>query len=184
MDGMKPVPTETPNLASLLRTKPKVRHESFSQPTTPTSVDSGVGVSATDTVPADVVMPRAKASSVQAARSAERAVTPPRQIIAVYMPRSVHQAMAQAAKDNAVSQATFMLQAVNTHHRNLAQHLPGPPVGDLFAVPQARRKTEPVAQTSMRVTDQQLEALNRLADQLRANRSHVIVAALRAEFDL
>jgi hypothetical protein len=104
------------------------------------------------------------------------------------LPRSVHQQLkAQAAADVTTATA-LILAAVNATHGRIGDLLEedresaaGPAGGgtDLFEIPQARRVAEPKVQTTIRVTDAQLQAITELAATHYANRSQLITASLR-----
>lgn len=123
--------------------------------------------------------PSESPSEVSAVREYQRQIT-------VYLPRSLFEALAQAAVQRQQSRTALMLLAVNATHSRLAERLTSEPAapGSLFDVPQVKvAPTEPNTQTSIRVTDQQLSVLEALAAQSRTNRSKVLAAALELYLD-
>lgn len=210
MTSVTPSPMPTPDLAGLLR-KPARLLQPASQPNLgakpgdgatpvdPASTTSAATWSATHTVEVKVADPNVKRPSAPGSRAepAELArVPPPRQYlrsIAVYLPRSLHQALrVQAARSDTTATA-LILAAVNSTHDRITDGLvlngfddatprhPNSLVAsrDLFTVPQARRASEPTVQTTIRVTDSQHQALNTLATEHGIARSILLASALR-----
>ena len=105
------------------------------------------------------------------------------QSITVYLPRTTAQRLTDAAAAAGMTRTAFILQAVNATHTSIANSTEAAQVdvddGDLFAVPQAHRGGKPPSvQTTIRVTDDQLAGLTRLAAQAGINRSRAITACL------
>ena len=132
--------------------------------------------------------PRARATAGAPAAAAPTRSDPPpvRQYlrsIGVYLPRAVHQRLSAQADRDGTTRTALILAAVNATHERLDEFLAaddttdGNP-GDLFDVPQRRARPEPTMQTSIRVSDAQLEALDRLAATHATNRSRILTAAL------
>lgn len=81
-----------------------------------------------------------------------------------------------------MTNTALILEAINKTHLRLDEQIkpPAPPATtDLFDVPQRRTPAEPTVQTTIRVTDQQLAAIENLASTHNVSRSHIIAAALR-----
>lgn len=192
---MEPKPMTTPDLSGLIKSKvrrppvpsapvpaaqaaPAVEQQSPSRPDRE-KVTRAPNPATTSAPPRPAAAPR------KAPVGEER--RPPAKYtrsISLYLPRSIHAALAQRAADTGQTRTAMILRAVNTHHEDLQAWLDDqgstPVVGGLFDVPQDARATEPVVQTALRVTDAQLAAMDELASQLGVRRSHVMVAALRA----
>lgn len=173
-------PMPTPDLAALLSRRapsraapPQAQPESRAvlHPPEPTQTDA-------DSTPGEhtVALPSAD-------------TPPPRgrvylQSITVYLPRTTAQRLTDAAAAAEMTRTAFILQAVNATHTDIADSSPeaaqvGVGNGDLFAVPQAHRGAKaPSVQTTIRVTDDQLAGLTRLAAQAGTNRSRAITACL------
>lgn len=191
---MEPKPMKTPDLSGLIKAKPR------RAPTTPPPADRTTHVvserpaspaEAEDT-PARPAEPeprklaRHPAADHTPGRSKSQ-IAQPRytRSISLYLPRSIHATLASRATDTGQTRTAIILRAVSTHHRDLRAWIGDdngvPATGGLFDVPQDARATEPVVQTALRVTDAQLTAMDELARQLGVRRSHIMVAALRAE---
>lgn len=105
------------------------------------------------------------------------------QLKAFNLPRSLHRRLSERAAADKVTQTSLILAAVNRTHGQLAAWLEADArgagaSGDLFDVPQAKTDREPPVQTTCRLTDRQVEAIEGLASQLGTNRSRLITAAL------
>lgn len=105
-----------------------------------------------------------------------------RRSIGFSMPRDVRAAATQQARSEKSTLTAWLLTALNRHHQNLAQRLDqdADVGGGLFAVPQ-NQVPQPKVQSTMRVTDEQYEAMERLARQLNTTRSGLLTAAAEAE---
>lgn len=194
---MEPKPMATPNLSGLIKSKPRP-----SAPTVPASPEPQTVIQqpAGDKRGKSLVQKPAvaRASEGQTAEPVRprRAVgekQPPARYtrsISLYLPRSIHAALAKQAAASGMSRTAIILRAVNAHHQDLSSWLstdesrPEVSAEGLFDVPQDARSTEPVVQTALRVTDAQLNAMDALAETMGIKRSHVMVAALRAELHL
>lgn len=119
-------------------------------------------------------------------RADEPTAAPVRQYLqlkAFNLPRSLHRRLSERAAADKVTQTSLILTAVNRTHGQLAGWLEADArgagaAGDLFDVPQAKTDREPPVQTTCRLTDRQVEAIEGLAGQLGTNRSRLITAAL------
>jgi hypothetical protein len=103
--------------------------------------------------------------------------------IALYLPRSLYRTVGKHAESHSTTRTAVILTAVNhTHHQLSRELVADSPAarggGDLFDIPQERTEKEPSVQTSIRVTDQQLDAMDSLARKLETNRSRLIATAL------
>jgi hypothetical protein len=102
--------------------------------------------------------------------------------ITVYIPRSLHQRLRTAATNQATTATALILAAINRTHGQLAQALIPAKETDghaLFDIPQVRRDSEPTMQTTIRITDRQLDAIVDLTNTHGVNRSRLIATALR-----
>ncbi len=206
---MEPKPMITPDLAGLIRTRPKPSARAVAQPIVaaepPAEQESQPSAlrAPSDEAPSPSIRvsaerrarraPRPAASLRQSARdapspSAGTGPTAYTRSISLYLPRSVHTSLRLQAQARGISRTALILKAVNAHHESLGEWLtpdsdPQDAAGGLFAVPQDSRAAEPVMQTALRVTDAQLSALDDLATRFGIRRSHVMVAALRAELN-
>ncbi len=100
----------------------------------------------------------------------------------IYLPRSLHTKIAQHAADRGTTATTLILTAVKSAHGRVAAALASevtPANNDLFDIPQDKSSAELSVQTTMRVTDQQFEALQTLAATLGITRSKLIVTATK-----
>lgn len=189
---MEPQPMKTPDLSGLIKAKPRraptppaerTTHVVSEQPSSPAEA------TATPEQPAEPELPKpAKRPAADHAPGRSRSqIAQPRytRSISLYLPRSIHATLATRATDTGQTRTAIILRAVSTHHRELRAWIgddnAAPTAGGLFDVPQDARSTEPVVQTALRVTDAQLAAMDELARQLGVRRSHIMVAALRAE---
>ncbi|AZI59238.1 hypothetical protein EH165_14915 [Nakamurella antarctica] len=101
--------------------------------------------------------------------------------MSVYLPRSAHETLARVAADRKLTHTALMLLAINVTHSRLAELLnrdSASPKGDLFEIPQRTTESEPSIQTTIRVTDAQLDAIDGLALKFDSNRSKVTAAAI------
>ncbi|HEY1819483.1 MAG TPA: hypothetical protein VGG83_06110 [Trebonia sp.] len=171
-----PVPQERP--LAVLRSEPTDRHE------TPP-----------DTAPAPAKPERriapdtaATAPTRTTTKSTPRASQAPErrqylQSITVYIPRSLHQQLHRTATDRATTATALMLAAINHTHDRLGEALTPQTEpadsGSLFDIPQVRAAAEPTVQTTIRITDRQLEAILTLSRAHDINRSLLIATALR-----
>lgn len=190
MTGPTPSPMQTPDIGGLLRrTRPAVPSTS---PPPPGDVD--VVPPPTEALPTGAAptpgrarrrrgaAPAGAGTSIQVARGPSRHQY--LRSIALYLPRSLHQQLKTEAADRTTTATALILAAVNATHGKVGERLDEdrrvPADGaDLFEIPQARRVAEPTAQTTIRVTDAQLQAITELAATLDTNRSQLITAALR-----
>jgi predicted transcriptional regulator len=184
--GVSPRPMPTPDLAGLLA-KPLRTARSAPAP----SSEQGRPVKTETRAPAAVDTPPRQpdppeeGGADRANRGAKGLTRQYLRTITVYLPRSLHRHLSERAEATDTTRTALMLQAVNATHHNLAELLAksvaaGGEDGDLFDIPQKRMAAEPSVQTSIRVTDRQLEALDELATRHTAQRSHLIAAALTA----
>jgi hypothetical protein len=102
----------------------------------------------------------------------------------VYLPRSTHQAVAEKAEAAGTTRTALILAAVNATHEDLGaapgddEHVEGGG-GDLFDIPQRKAPSELTVQTSIRVTDRQLKAIDDLVARHGMNRSRLLTKALK-----
>jgi len=99
----------------------------------------------------------------------------------VYMPRSLHQRLTAEAKSRGTTATALILRAVNSTHAVIGGAMraaESPSDGDLFEVAQGHRAAEPSVQTSIRITDQQLSAIQSLSATHSITRSKLICVAL------
>jgi hypothetical protein len=103
--------------------------------------------------------------------------------ITVYIPRSLHQRLHRAAIARSTTATALMLAAINSTHDRLGEALAvqtePADSGSLFDIPQVRAAAEPTVQTTIRITDRQLEAIVALGRTHDINRSLLIATALR-----
>lgn len=128
------------------------------------------------------------------APAARRTKTPPRadqsrprreylNQITFTMAREVHRRGKERAAQRGETFALFILQAVNAHHGHIldGHDAPNEQAGGLFSVPQAARSKDSKVQTSMRITDGQLDAIGDLCKKTGMDRGEVFSAAVRLE---
>lgn len=97
------------------------------------------------------------------------------------MPRDLQARAKVRAKQDGITLTAWLLGALNEHHKDLAGWLVvDNQDGGLFSVPQ-KRLSQPSTQSTMRVTDEQYNAITRLTEQLSTNRSALFTAAAEAE---
>jgi hypothetical protein len=198
MTAPTPSPMQTPDIGGLLRrTPPAARPTPPPAPRTDVEVPPPAPAEAPPTAatPTPARTPRRRGTApAAAATSIQKRVArgaSGRQYlrsIAVYLPRSVHQQLKTEAAAGATTATALILAAVNATHGRVGDLLDedrestaGLAGGgtDLFEIPQARRVAEPTVQTTIRVTDAQLQAITELAATHDANRSQLITASLR-----
>lgn len=189
MSTPTPSPMPTPDLAGLLAKPPRLPNRS--QPTSEPPVEPA---------PTTIAAPPAETSAAAPKRVA-LASTKPRQLkperpddsaprrqylrsIAVYLPRSTHQAVAEKAEAAGTTRTALILAAVNATHKDLGVAPPDDDhvdegVGDLFDIPQRKAPSELTVQTSIRVTDRQLKAIDDLVARHGLNRSRLLTKALK-----
>jgi len=216
MTPATPSPMPTPNLAGLLRKPARITEHPTNEPSShtksnvqvepvaeamlvdpPSTRNAALQLAAqTATLTVDSAMKRPRVTEQTAKLTDSMQTAPVRQYlrsIAVYLPRSLHQALRlEAARANTTATA-LMLAAVNRTYERITEGLaldgsegeatefsPSSVASrDLFTVPQARRATEPTVQTTIRVTDSQHQVLNTLAAEHGIARSTLLAAALR-----
>lgn len=101
--------------------------------------------------------------------------------IALYLPRSMHKRVAEQASARGTTRTALILTAVNRTHSRLAPAFASEERaggGDLFDIPQQKTVKEPSVQTTIRVTDRQIAAIDELVTQNATNRSRLIATAL------
>ncbi len=198
MSGTAPSPMPTPDLAGILRRPPRTATRSPADASPPVAGGAGDGAAAEppsesgSAVEATVARNRGRQPAGRTLRNPRSAeVSRPAagkqylRSIAVYLPRSLHRQVRDAAAEQDTTATALILSAVNSTHGQLAAALAeaaeaeGPECGELFDVPQARRVLEPTVQTTIRVTDSQHRALGQLATDHGVNRSQLIATALR-----
>lgn len=188
MNTITPRPMPTPDLAGLLAKPPR--------PTTPQPVladrpeqDQTAANPAPVPTPQSAGARQAKTARLPKPESPEP--TAKRQYlrsIAVYLPRSVHQHLAQRSDTTGTTRTALILTAVNATHEHLGAALgkdrpDSGGVDDLFEIPQRRAPSELNVQTSIRVTDHQLQVIDTLAARHETNRSKLLTTALKLYLD-
>jgi hypothetical protein len=145
-------------------------------PTVETPAETG------STLPANAKKPRRKAPPppAEAPSQAQRQYL---QSKAFNLPRSIHRRLSDHAATENTTQTALILTALNQTHEELAavlaaQHTDAPYGGELFDIPQRKRDREPTVQTTIRLTDRQLEAIDGLVTKFGTNRSQLVSAAL------
>jgi predicted transcriptional regulator len=103
--------------------------------------------------------------------------------MSIYLPRSLHQRLGERAEAEGSTRTALILIAINRTHDTIGSALDPRPAGgdgaDLFDIPQRTARKEPSVETTIRVTDRQLAAIDNLATDHGANRSRLISAALQ-----
>ena len=102
--------------------------------------------------------------------------------MSIYLPRSLHQRLGQRADVDGSTRTALILTAINRTHDTIGSALNPDRDGtasDLFDIPQRAARKEPSVETTIRVTDRQLDAIDNLAAEHRVNRSRLISAALQ-----
>lgn len=104
---------------------------------------------------------------------------------AVQLPRSVHRRVTEEAARRGTTGTALMLTAINSTYRLLPAALRERqrPAGSLFDIPQDRLAQEPTVQTTLRMTDTQLEAINELVTANSTNRSRLFGVAISLFLD-
>jgi len=188
MSTATPSPMPTPDLAGLLAKPPRLPNRSRPASEPP-------GEPARTAVAASGETPAVRPTRVLPATTKPRQIKPERpdnsaprrqylRSIAVYLPRSIHQAVAQKAEAEGTTRTALILAAVNATHKDLAT-APGDDDrvdgegGDLFDIPQRKAPSELTVQTSIRVTDRQLNAIDDLVANHGLNRSRLLTKALK-----
>lgn len=194
-------PMPIPDLAGILKTRPASTPDAIERPARGKAT-SETNSSGTDeprkaptpaatsiAQPASAQKPRRQGRASIDAPPLRRASSPPptkrtyTRPINIRLPRSVHQTLCTRAAERGMTQVAAILTAVSKTHTELDSQLaksqpPAAWTGELFDIPQLRAPAEPVVQTSIRVTDAQLEALEALSEHYGVHRSHIITAAL------
>lgn len=170
--------TNLPDLASALSKKPPTQSRPAAPEATPkpTALDSPTEERPT---------PKRNRVSNQKPDVAQNAGSAWRRSIGYSMPRDVRIAATQRAQAEDSTLTAWLLNALNRNHRHLADRLnqdSASNTGDLFAVPQ-QQTSQPRVQSTMRVTDEQYEAMERLADELNTTRSGILTAAAEAALE-
>jgi hypothetical protein len=185
-----PQPMPTPNLAGLL-TKPAALKALAKKETTvgpPPSTDLVTAEGDTRVAPIAEPPSQEAGAAAKADHDAadEAAIHGRRQYlrsITIYLPRSIHQKVAVQAAARETTHTALILTAINATHPQigsaLTDHSATAGKRDLFDIPQERAITEPSVQTTIRVTDSQLRAIEILVSKHETNRSHLISTALQ-----
>ena len=100
---------------------------------------------------------------------------------AVLLPRSIHQLVAEEAARRGTTATALMLTAISVTHDQLpkALRVTDEPAQGAFDIPQDRASHEAKIQTTLRLTDRQLEVINELVTTTATNRSKVFTVAIR-----
>ena len=187
MSTATPSPMPTPDLAGLLAKPPRLPNRS--RPASEPPVEPAqTAVAAPGETPASAPTTVSPASIKPRQLKPERTdgSAPRRQYlrsIAVYLPRSTHQAVAKKAEAAGTTRTALILAAVNATHKDLGaasgddEHIDGGG-DDLFDIPQRKAPSELTVQTSVRVTDRQLKAIDDLVARHGMNRSRLLTKAL------
>lgn len=189
-----PRPMPTPDLAGLLGRPSRPNTQPATQRAVD-DVDAAAGFRPSAVAPeteSQVVQPEVMSDQARndgRGDVAPTAALPTRQFRrprVVYLPRSIFQALAERAQADNTTRTALLLNAVNATHPALAEALVADAAqwsvraaGDLFDVPQSRRPAEPTVQTTVRLTDHQLQVLDDLSAQHRTNRSKLLTVALQ-----
>jgi hypothetical protein len=184
-----PRPMPTPDLAGLLA-KPAAPRTVVKKAITVMPPPTDLVAAESDTSDAAVAEPLDQASVAPSGldhkAAGETAIQGRRQYlrsITIYLPRSIHRKVAVEATARETTRTALILTAINATHPQIGSALADQdaPTGkrDLFDIPQLRVVVEPSVQTTIRVTDNQLRAIETLVSKHETNRSHLIIAALR-----
>src|SRR5664279_4369536 len=188
MSTVTPSSMPTPDLAGLLAKPPRLPNRSrpVSQPPDePTQTGFAAPGEIPAVAPTRVPPASTKPRQLKPERSDDSA--PRRQYlrsIAVYLPRSTHQALAEKAEAAGTTRTALVLAAVNATHKDLGastgddDHV-DEGGGDLFDIPQRKAPSDLTVQTSIRVTDRQLKAIDDLVARHAMNRSRLLTKALK-----
>jgi hypothetical protein len=187
MSTATPSPMPTPDLAGLLAKPPRLPNRSrpaSEPPVEPAQTAIAAPGETPGPTPRRVPVASTKPRQLKPERPDDSA--PRRQYlrsIAVYLPRSTHQAVAEKAEAAGTTRTALILAAVNATHKDLGvapggdDHVDGE--GDLFDIPQRKAPSELTVQTSIRVTDRQLKAIDDLVARHGMNRSRLLTEALK-----
>ena len=111
-------------------------------------------------------------------------------IKSIYLPRSLHQRLGEQATTRNTTRTALILTAINHTHSQLGSYLAtagestgGASADDLFDIPQRKKDAEPAVQTTIRITDQQHQAIETLVEKYGSNRSQLVTAALMLYLD-
>ncbi len=197
MTDVTPRPMATPDLAGLL-SKPNRRRLSVLTDEPPEAPEpsepDASGEAPVDTRPmsSPAVAAARKPSSGRTRTQRSRATdtsqsteAPGRQYLrsmSIYLPRSLHQRLGERADADGSTRTALILMAVNRTHDSIGSALNPEPADtgtDLYDIPQRTARKEPSVETTIRVTDRQLAAIDNLAAEHGANRSHLISVALQ-----
>ena len=105
---------------------------------------------------------------------------------ALQLPRSVHRRVTEEAARRGTTATALMLMAVDSTYQQLPEALrrkTQQSSGVLFDIPQDRAGQEPTVQTTLRMTDAQLEAINELVAANSTNRSRLFGTAIELFLD-
>lgn len=106
---------------------------------------------------------------------------------ALQLPRSVHRRVTEEAARRETTATALMLMAVNSTYQQLPEALRRKTQQTsrvLFDIPQDRARREPTVQTTLRMTDAQLEAINELVAANSTNRSRLFGTAIELYLNL
>lgn len=106
---------------------------------------------------------------------------------ALQLPRSVHRRVTEEAARRGTTATALMLMAVNSTYQLLPDALRRQRQTSgavLFDIPQDHAGQEPTVQTTLRMTDAQLEAINGLVAANSTNRSRLFATAIKLFLDL
>lgn len=190
---MEPKPMPTPDLAGLLSRPRKVKPRTEAQrpEPKPEQVQSAPEPVAPTPSPSPASTPPASTRKVVAAPTSVPAVvdlplSTYGRNVTLYMPAAVDRAMRAALDESQMSLTGFILTAVNRNHARLGDWLESDSSqpGDLFKITQAATKPGPTARATIRLTEEQLSAVDSLTKRFAVPRTQVLVAAIKAELGL
>jgi len=104
-----------------------------------------------------------------------------KQSISYSLPRSIYEAVSQAAQSRQTTITALILEALNSTHKRLGDYLTNADeksADDLFSMAESRTVVEPVTTSTIRVTDSQLGAMKMLSDRYSVPRTKLLAAAL------
>jgi predicted transcriptional regulator len=169
----------TPDLAGLLSSMPKKTAASTPPPGAPEAELARKTITTERRTQADTIAKADNDQRVIASRTSRQYL----RSITIYLPRTAHQRVAEEAAARDTTRTALILTAINETHSRLgeltAEQAAMGGERDLFDIPQQRAAAEPAVQTTIRVTDSQLDAIENLARTHDLNRSHLIAGALR-----
>ena len=179
------VPAEPPAPATAPgRDEPREPHHTADTADTEEPAEFPAALASPSTTKPSVGTRNRRLKAIPASTPAAPASTPGRQYLrsmSIHLPRSLHHRLGERADADGTTRTALILIAVNRTHDSIGTALNPEPAGgggDLFDIPQRAARKEPSVETTIRVTDQQLTAIDALAAEHHANRSRLISTAL------